>query len=549
MYVFRPQTASCTPGGGLSRPNAHNSCGSTHQTAKAQKRVQPRQRRERAVHRHRARIRDAARPLHRRLALEAEGDTPVGATFSVPDEGTVRKRLQDRLVQRRCSGLIDGLQRRYGGEWAAYVLRGDLDSHESMRRLCEAFGLRPGLEDRVFKATASKARAWSHANSGIKDEGDADENQESDIGWSSAPSRPTSVSSTPMTSPTVGAVSSPQWAPSFFDLPEQVSSFGLDPAKRAEGSSASSRRRRRRQRAIVAVACKAARHEIANATSDCGSCNQNDYDGGLSDSSCGGGHEHISCGEGVTSMESTEIASTQCNLEFPDSVTSEVAVWSASETDEGSAATGSDDQSASGTLRWRSPNSNRVLQALGLQQPSPTKVSQQQAIANKDVEGEASPINADDDFDSKGVVNAAETQGDVNEEDGDEALGAALMEAIRNACLQANNSCSSPSCDGSSTRRKANPPHNVRFTDTSDVRFFQPEVQSPKECFSDYDRAVHTKSFDGPSGHKAFRPTRSETMDRSGQDEDEEEWEDRCDDIADLMCQPRQSMMWSMTWS
>lgn len=81
-------------------------------------------------------------------------------------------------------------------------------------------------------------------------------------------------------------------------------------------------------------------------------------------------------------------------------------------------------------------------------------------------------------------------------------------------------------------------------------------------------RTLFTKSFDGPSGHKAKRQRgRSAAaaggplsgvdvpaFDDDSEDEDEddardwEHWEDRCDDIADLMGQQRHTLLWSAAW-
>lgn len=79
-----------------------------------------------------------------------------------------------------------------------------------------------------------------------------------------------------------------------------------------------------------------------------------------------------------------------------------------------------------------------------------------------------------------------------------------------------------------------------------------------------YERILSTKSFDGRSGHRAQRtvsessphsvqqPLKQEegasTVDAEEDAEDEDEWKDRCDDIADLMVKQRHMLLWSSSW-
>lgn len=103
----------------------------------------------------------------------------------------------------------------------------------------------------------------------------------------------------------------------------------------------------------------------------------------------------------------------------------------------------------------------------------------------------------------------------------------------------------------------------VKFAYKSAVRFLRDASNDQ------YEIVLYTKAFDGPSGHKARRRTPSPdlrafesggeegTEDETEAPEDEtetsdcddEDWEDTCDDIAELMSQPRGMFMWSPTWA
>lgn len=111
----------------------------------------------------------------------------------------------------------------------------------------------------------------------------------------------------------------------------------------------------------------------------------------------------------------------------------------------------------------------------------------------------------------------------------------------------------------------------VHFASSSAVRFWKapcPEEEGAKEASSSsstsvdgegqYERSLATKAFDGPSGHKARRATRAGERSSDDDDDDseaeesdceEDDWTDTCDDIANLMSQPRHMLMWSATWA
>lgn len=69
-------------------------------------------------------------------------------------------RLRLRLVERRASELVAQLQRRQGDRWIQQVVEGGFHADEAMRRICEAFGLRPELERKVLLLVRRTAERW-----------------------------------------------------------------------------------------------------------------------------------------------------------------------------------------------------------------------------------------------------------------------------------------------------------------------------------------------------------------------------------------------------
>jgi hypothetical protein len=191
---------------------------------------------------------------------------------------------------------------------------------------------------------------------------------------------------------------------------------------------------------------------------------------------------------------------------------------------------------------------------------------------------------------------------DSNSEDREEeeaALSSKLVAAVRNAELHNSiartaegndipNAQAQPKIESRGHDRRSDKCGRVvRFSRESEVTFFN--VQTCRECAADsassdpglhrneameataepveleYRRSLYTKAFDGPSGHKAKRTSsalkgwpsddeantqQSRCMSYATEDveEDDEEWEDVCDDIAELMCQPRSCLLWSSSW-
>lgn len=72
---------------------------------------------------------------------------------------SARSRLRARFVARRTSELVETLERRHGGAWMTPVVKGGFEWMALLRRLCEAYHLRPEMEQAVLKATIEYARA------------------------------------------------------------------------------------------------------------------------------------------------------------------------------------------------------------------------------------------------------------------------------------------------------------------------------------------------------------------------------------------------------
>lgn len=85
----------------------------------------------------------------------------------------------------------------------------------------------------------------------------------------------------------------------------------------------------------------------------------------------------------------------------------------------------------------------------------------------------------------------------------------------------------------------------VHFAESSEICFFQNDP-----TVTEYHRAIETKVFDGPSGHKA-RHVRIQSKNYScDEDEsDDDDIQDHCDGIAELMTQQRHLLLWSSSWA
>lgn len=516
MYVFRPQQATGhAPGcktAGASKPQHHVG----RQAAKNQRRTQPKLRRPQTQQRRRQHLlRHLASEGHvgpRCLAAEPTGNGATCAAYGghnfldVPvrreghGKGTARARLVDRLLRRSSEELVTALERKYGEKWPKHVLQGDFHIVEGMRRMCEAFGLRPELEWQVLKAIVNRARAIH---------------------------------------------SSKAEACSEFPLQNQLE------AKRWRTQS---------------------EEEIAS-TSD-GDSVDDPLDGGSS--------------EATTASESEQGQSVAC--EFCECIPDVV------ETSSGGS--GSECESE-GQAPWKASWQSRVLKALGLQPLWPGRHAAAQATSPQQPQ---QPINQEPCPEPANVFEARRRDDEEDDdEDEEHILSSKLVAAVRNAelntaCAQAGKGLQRhlTNLDGPSSGAVAVTTANagtddraakhraasgrILFARQSEVIFFTLPlgVAVPTEDALgpfEYRRPLETKVFDGPSGHKARRTPSSEAKashgcedevasstrwDRSVSEtsldeedhvpEDVEDWEDRCDDIAELMAQQRSCLLWSPLW-
>eukprot|EP00419_Tripos_fusus_P046650 CAMPEP_0172827644 /NCGR_PEP_ID=MMETSP1075-20121228/20249_1 /TAXON_ID=2916 /ORGANISM="Ceratium fusus, Strain PA161109" /LENGTH=314 /DNA_ID=CAMNT_0013669485 /DNA_START=1 /DNA_END=945 /DNA_ORIENTATION=- len=103
----------------------------------------------------------------------------------------------------------------------------------------------------------------------------------------------------------------------------------------------------------------------------------------------------------------------------------------------------------------------------------------------------------------------------------------------------------------------------LKFATFAEVCFFVPDDDGLEGAHRSYDRSILAKPFDGPSGHKA-RKTKTDrsSLSNSGNsctakqgDGDSirkiflaGEWQEQCDEIAELMVQERHCLLWSPCW-
>lgn len=536
MYVYRPQQASGHAPGYSSASTRGHHVG--RQAAKNQRRTQPKPRRPQAQHRHRHALSDSVATRQRlRLTAAPMGNaSPTGAnlgdSLDEPIDGSrrseisVRARLRARLVKRHCTELEVALERRHGGSWPEHVLRGEFHTIEGMHRICEAFCMRPHIEQQVLKALAERARAiqgspqlWSGSSTTHKESDtchNCDHNSEitslvGSVGGRSKDNPVCCELDTASTSDGESLAESIDGASSEAAWPEDSLEEGHDSPWE-----------------LVAT-----RHtddeEVASSTG-CGS------------SSAG--------------------SSSECEA---DSITSVRSAWK-----------------------------SRVMRAIGLQRIWPGR-SIPGSHENK--ESDETTKKADRIDDTKRPNR--EEQGSDEDEDEEYLLSSKLVAALNNASLHtasersqqalqrrsssesissfvlpdqtaSGNRMSESSCCQRSTR--------IRFASKSEISFFSQTVDqdAPEECLTvlQYRRTLYTKVFDGPSGHKAKRTPSSEAKTPRHTDnevsarglwsqsaaegltdpedensfEEDEDWEDHCDDIAELMGQQRSCMLWSASW-
>lgn len=96
-------------------------------------------------------------------------------------------------------------------------------------------------------------------------------------------------------------------------------------------------------------------------------------------------------------------------------------------------------------------------------------------------------------------------------------------------------------------RRNSGKDLEVDFSEESEVRFFD-AVLTANGAPRQSERTMRTKSFDGTSAHKAHFKRNLQESDSDSDSDSEEEWDDTCDEIADLMGRQRHSCLWSQAW-
>jgi len=290
----------------------------------------------------------------------------------------VLDRLRWRLVERRAQELVVQLQKRHKERWIQHVLQGGFHADEAMRRICEAFGLRPELERWVLRLALRKAEQWPHKAS-------------------------FQSSASPSTS---------------------------------------------EDEALLFHRCE----EIA-------------------------GDRSYSEDEADASDEVHDI----------EDATGPSKLWRAS---------------------WRL----RVLNTV-------QKLAPPQVLSKKEVPSDTE----------------------------EEKLSLSLREAMENAERYAAEARSMevPEAESPCEQKVET---RISFTD-SEICFFTIDDDGDTESGEEYTRQLQTKVFDGPSGHKARKASYCWCDEDSDSESEEEDWKDQCDEMAELMGQQRQMVLWSGSWS
>lgn len=545
MFVARPQqnltyATSCNSGG--SRGQHHHV---SRQAAKNQRRTQPKPRRPQALLRRRHLIRDlfAAGQVGHRCLTSAEklgsaklaGSAPcsphLGAAPGPVHDGRcegVRARLCARLLKRSCAELEVALERRHGDLWPQHVLRGDFHAMEGMRRICESFCLRPELERKVLKATADRAQAI-------------------------------------LTRRTEAQSCKPQQVAQY-SIKDQnriaVGKGGLD--SRSGGST-------------HAGTGNLLASQSGAVDSDQGHGQQcTDTMSSVSDDASIAGTLDGTSSEGASAEEGLTIEEEMQRIRALQRTQGEgVAISGMTGSSSGGS---SSDCEASSVLPWRVSWRSRALRVLGLQRfwpstgvvwadaPTEEQEAHESIVAfslpaRSGKQGDRCDQDDDDDDDDDNK------EGEVEEH----LLSSKLVAAVRNAELQVaavrsdqvlrwvgdSPSTTTPATTTPALSRSSSRGSKVSFSRSSEVSFFDAELEIAPDSL-EYQRPLETKVFDGPSGHKAKRTLSSEkeascSGDRgevalSIQDDEDDEWEDHCDDIAELMSQERSGLLWSASW-
>jgi hypothetical protein len=213
---------------------------------------------------------------------------------------------------------------------------------------------------------------------------------------------------------------------------------------------------------------------------------------------------------------------------------------------------------------WRAPWRTRVLHTLGLD-----NWLREQGGNGEGVAVARPPPKDTNEEDLRTGSDSSDSHSENDENYDERALSSKLIAAVRNAERQASEvsslnggsaateelgpgaratSCGNVSLSRSTTASSQG--SSVSFLAKSKIVFFLPGEEDP-ESRPSYERPLFTKDFDGPSGHKAKRESSSKDSTLEGseyEEESDDEWEDQCDDIAELMSQERHLMLWSKSW-
>lgn len=456
----------------------------------------------------------------------------------------VRARLRARLVDRCSQQLVDALEQKYGHRWTREVLQASFHVYESMLRICESFGLRPHLEAQVLWAVRLRAQGQARGVAEPKvsaaaaevflpfplDHRDSENETpdaraavfaeegplapESDVAWSPTPSPcgrspGSSVPTSPrlLSSTATSTAPSPTLAPlrALAPLPPEVPLLP-QPAVSGEGAWK------------MILQHTDSREAIASWTSE--ECA--DHSEGSDGESSGEGEE---AGEPALAKQQA---------------LHETGVTSAAEAGR------------------RRPWLSWALWAVG------------GLAGDRQLTSGHIPIE----WPSRSMAELAAAH-DMPLADAPPAAGHALPAGAR----------AKPAvpalASADRARRKDRACCTLRFAGSSEVCFFDAE-DAQDGLRGSYQRPLCTKAFDGPSGHKARRRRHQapviekrqggllvrlglrsasaldtarievdEEEDESEDDEaveNEEDWQDQCNEIAELMSQQRHSLLWSASW-
>jgi len=501
MYVFRPQHAG-THQAGCGGHQGSRVARTGRQGLKAQRRAKQckQQTRQRPPLRRRQQLRDTA-------GFHDEGCEPAAPEDGPVDDGHgpgdrccsraagrgVRERLRQRLVERSAQELTGILERRHADRWAHHVLTGGFRADEGMKRICEAFGLRPQLERQVLQAVSRRASALDPSATLMQ------KGPPQALGLYAEHCAPQTATAAPSDADEESA-----WTPSASDVAEDEEYCFLE----AGGILSPPQ-----EEDLAPASCtKSARipHE--------GEVGKQEEEDEEEDS------EEEEEEEAVIELPAMEVKGPQASPSTP---------------------------------LWRAPWKARVLRTLGLDRWL------------RDGEDVDQPCLA-----PTPKVGADDVESELDEEELE--LSCKLVAAVRNAerhiassreqrvrdlqaCEEGHDGWrqvrSSSKVPSTTAKRKT----AIKFGGNSHIRFFTPDVVVKPQA---YERKLWTKSFDGPSGHKArqscpgspdsegstVQPSSGDELESEEEEDEEEEWEDECDEIADLMCQERAGVLWSTCW-